>query len=226
MRQILMKKQQWVTVIFEKPDGHRYVRKGVVGETIQTMIPPYDSDFIGYGQCQGIQMCTTCHVIFSSEDYEKFKNLSEYEEDALDKTIDCTKNVKYCNKSNQWVSVIFEKPDGTQIERNIEVGKRIYDAIQCNNPDFPGYGSCDGSAHCTTCHIILSKKTFYKYGEFSNSLIGEDEEDMIVCVTGHTATSRLGCCVKIVPEMDGMIVKLPEQVDSFIEKKMIENKLL
>ncbi|GIY19328.1 adrenodoxin, mitochondrial [Caerostris darwini] len=85
------KKQKWVTVIFEKSDGHRYVRKGVVGETIQTMIPPYDSDFIGYGQCQGIQMCTTCHVIFSSEDYEKFKNLSEYEEDALDKTIDCTK---------------------------------------------------------------------------------------------------------------------------------------
>ncbi|GIY19329.1 adrenodoxin, mitochondrial [Caerostris darwini] len=125
---------------------------------------------------------------------------------------------RYCNKSNQWVSVIFEKPDGTQIERNIEVGKRIYDAIQCNNPDFPGYGSCDGSAHCTTCHVILSKEDFYKYGEFSNSLIGEDEEDMIVCVTGHTATSRLGCCVKIVPEMDGMIVKLPEQVDSLIEK--------
>ncbi len=38
---------------------------------------------------------------------------------------------------------------------------------------------------------------------------GDDENDMLDLAFGLTETSRLGCQVKMSPEIDGIVVKLP-----------------
>ena len=59
----------------------------------------------------------------------------------------------------------------------------------------------------STCHVILEERI---YKTLPNP--EEDEEDMLDLAIGLTKTSRLGCQVIVKPEMDGMIVKLPEEV--------------
>lgn len=52
----------------------------------------------------------------------------------------------------------------------------------------------------------------------------DDENDMLDLAFGLTETSRLGCQIKMTPELDGLVVKLPSmtrnmQASDFTEKK-------
>lgn len=52
----------------------------------------------------------------------------------------------------------------------------------------------------------------------------DDENDMLDLAFGLTETSRLGCQVKMTPELDGLVVTLPSmtrnlQASDFAEKK-------
>jgi 2Fe-2S ferredoxin len=65
-------------------------------------------------------------------------------------------------------------------------------------------GACEGSLACSTCHVIVDKAWYDKLGAAS-----EDEEDMLDLAFGLTHTSRLGCQIRITPELDGLTVRLP-----------------
>lgn len=65
-------------------------------------------------------------------------------------------------------------------------------------------GACEGSLACSTCHLILEPEYYNKLEEPS-----DEENDMLDLAFGLTETSRLGCQVKLAPELDGMTVVIP-----------------
>ncbi|EIJ89549.1 ferredoxin-2, mitochondrial [Nematocida parisii] len=72
------------------------------------------------------------------------------------------------------------------------------------NPTVPLRGACEGSLACTTCHVVLDKSVFKKCGAAS-----EREEDLLDTSKLLTSTSRLGCQVKVIPEMENSIIRIP-----------------
>ena len=77
-------------------------------------------------------------------------------------------------------------------------------------------GACEGSVACSTCHVILEPSVYSALPSAS-----EDEEDMLDMAFGLTPTSRLGCQVKLMPNMDGAMIKLPKATRNFAVDKKI-----
>ena len=65
-------------------------------------------------------------------------------------------------------------------------------------------GACEGSLACSTCHVIVEPDFFERLPEPE-----EEEEDMLDLAFGLTATSRLGCQLRVTEELDGLRVRLP-----------------
>ena len=65
-------------------------------------------------------------------------------------------------------------------------------------------GECGGACACATCHIYVPDEWRGLTGEPS-----EHETMMLEFGTDVDARSRLGCQIKITPEMDGMTVLTP-----------------
>jgi 2Fe-2S ferredoxin len=66
-------------------------------------------------------------------------------------------------------------------------------------------GACEGSLACSTCHVVVDQQWYQKLKKPK-----EDEEDMLDLAFGLTPTSRLGCQIILTNELDGLIVKLPQ----------------
>lgn len=98
--------------------------------------------------------------------------------------------------------MIFELNDGSEKEVEAPIGISVMEIAHKN--DIPLEGACEGSLACSTCHVIVDEEYFDMLDEAS-----EDEEDMLDLAFGLTATSRLGCQIKITEGFDGLKVKLP-----------------
>ena len=98
--------------------------------------------------------------------------------------------------------ITFVEKDGTRREVDAPLGLSILEIAHHNKIDLEG--ACEGSLACSTCHVIVDPAWFGKLGTAT-----EDEEDMLDLAFGLTHTSRLGCQIKITPELDGLVVKLP-----------------
>ncbi|CAL1282353.1 unnamed protein product [Larinioides sclopetarius] len=116
----------------------------------------------------------------------------------------------YCS-NEKWITIIFKKTDGTRVKRKGKAGETLYDVI-CGDPDFPGFGQCQGTQSCSTCHVIFTKEDFTTISKYNSETPGEGDlldeiaNRFALSVAQHrTDTSRLGCCIELVPEMDGMI---------------------
>ncbi|EJK77013.1 hypothetical protein THAOC_01187 [Thalassiosira oceanica] len=71
--------------------------------------------------------------------------------------------------------------------------------------------ACAGIMGCSTCHVIISPEWFSSDGD-ETTKIGppcEAELDMIDLAYETEVTSRLGCQIKLIPELDGLVVLLP-----------------
>ena len=100
--------------------------------------------------------------------------------------------------------VIFELPGGEQREIDAEPGKSLLVAAQQNNIDIEG--ACEGVMACSTCHLIVSEDWFKKLPDAS-----EEEEDMLDLAYGLTKTSRLGCQITVTEDLDGLVLKVPDE---------------
>ena len=78
-----------------------------------------------------------------------------------------------------------------------------------NDLDIDGFGACEGTLACSTCHVIFSEEDFSKIDEEAT----DEELDMLDLAFGLTDTSRLGCQVCMSKALDGVIVKVPEGVN-------------
>ena len=76
--------------------------------------------------------------------------------------------------------------------------------------DIPLEGACEGVTACSTCHCVLEEDFYETLPEAS-----EAEEDMLDQAFGLTATSRLGCQLKVDASYDGITITLPEATRNF-----------
>jgi len=76
------------------------------------------------------------------------------------------------------------------------------------NNDLPGIiGECGGGLACATCHCYVDAGWAAKAGTPTS----QDEIDMLDCTSAEIrSTSRLSCQIVMTPELDGLIVHMPE----------------
>jgi ferredoxin, 2Fe-2S len=65
-------------------------------------------------------------------------------------------------------------------------------------------GECGGALACATCHVFIPLEWSQLTGQVS-----ENEQMMLEFGVDVDERSRLGCQIKVTPEMDGMTVHTP-----------------
>ena len=107
------------------------------------------------------------------------------------------------------ISVTFIQHDGTKVEGKGKEGDNLLDIIVNNDIDIDGFGACEGTLACSTCHVIFKQEDFERLSEEAT----DEELDMLDLAYGLTDTSRLGCQVCITKELSGIEVQLPEGIN-------------
>lgn len=103
----------------------------------------------------------------------------------------------------------FIGSDGSRQEVDAPEGLSVMEVAHRNGIDIEG--ACEGSMACSTCHVIVDDAWFEKL-----DVATEEEEDMLDLAFGLSRTSRLGCQITMTPELDGLVVTLPEQTNNLI----------
>lgn len=110
------------------------------------------------------------------------------------------------------MSVTFVKPDGDKVTVKASQNKSLYDVVVDNDIDIDGFGACEGTLCCTTCHLIFKEDDYKKIVEPS-----DEELDMLDLAYGLTETSRLGCQVFLKKELDPLEVQVPASINDVRE---------
>lgn len=106
----------------------------------------------------------------------------------------------------------FVSPDGKRQEVEAPLGLSVLEIAHKNHIELEG--ACEGSLACSTCHVVVDPAWYGKLGEAT-----EEEEDMLDLAFGLTHTSRLGCQIRMTPELDGLVVTLPEATRNMMVDK-------
>lgn len=104
------------------------------------------------------------------------------------------------------IEVTFVRHDGTRIKAKGKVGESFLDVVVNNDLSLEGYGACEGTLTCSTCHLVFKKEDFEQLPDRPEG----EEGDMLELARGVTDTSRLGCQVFLTENMDGIVVDVPE----------------
>jgi ferredoxin len=100
------------------------------------------------------------------------------------------------------VGVTFVNVDGARVAAAGDAGDRLLEV--CQAAGLPLEGTCEGHMACSTCHVIVAPDWFDRLPPAV-----DDEEDMLDLAAGVTRTSRLACQIRLVPELDGLEVRIP-----------------
>ncbi|XP_018411746.1 PREDICTED: adrenodoxin, mitochondrial [Nanorana parkeri] len=109
--------------------------------------------------------------------------------------------------SDGTVTVKFINRDGCTLVTEGKVGESLLDLVVEKNLDIDGFGACEGTLACSTCHLLFEDHIFQKLES-----VTDEEMDMLDLAYGLTETSRLGCQILLQPFMNGMTVRVPESV--------------
>ncbi|XP_026811654.1 adrenodoxin-like isoform X1 [Rhopalosiphum maidis] len=120
-------------------------------------------------------------------------------------------NMKYMSTVNnkKLIKVTFNKANGDKITAEGKKGDSLLDVIINNNLDFDGYGACEGTLTCSTCHVILDSKDYDALPDKPS----DEELDMLDLAYNLTDTSRLGCQIILEEKLDGLEVNVPATVN-------------
>lgn len=134
------------------------------------------------------------------------------------------------------VEVFFVKADGTKIRGTGKLGDSLLDVVVNNSIDLDGFGACEGTLTCSTCHLIFKQEDFdrlpgkllinidiysIQLNKFTNLISisiqtekpGDEELDMLDLAYELTDTSRLGCQIILTKELDGLEVRVPSTIN-------------
>jgi len=114
-----------------------------------------------------------------------------------------------CNESKSKVSVTFIRQNGDRIPVDAKEGDSLLDVVVNNNVDIDGFGACEGTLSCSTCHLILKQEDYDKIKDKPN----DEELDMLDLAYGLTDTSRLGCQIFLTKQLEGLEIQLPEGIN-------------
>lgn len=110
---------------------------------------------------------------------------------------------------NEEVEVTFVRANGERIKAKGKVGDSLLDVIVNNQIDLEGFGACEGTLTCSTCHLIFSQADFDALPEKP----GDEELDMLDLAYELTDTSRLGCQIVLSKGMQGLEVRVPATIN-------------
>ena len=103
------------------------------------------------------------------------------------------------------ISITFIAPDGTSSVVTANNGDSIMQVAVVNNIDGI-IGECGGSMMCATCHCYVGDDWTGKVGG-----PGSGEAELLECAASEVKpSSRLACQIKVSPELDGLVIHLPE----------------
>lgn len=107
--------------------------------------------------------------------------------------------------SEPMAKITYIENDGT--EHQVEVGNGLTVMEGAIRNMVPGIDAdCGGACACATCHVYVDQAFEAKTGERSSM-----EESMLDFASDVQDNSRLSCQIKVTDELDGLIVRLPEQ---------------
>ncbi len=90
--------------------------------------------------------------------------------------------------------------DGESVQDLVDSSEDLARYFEC---------ACGGNAACSTCHVIVDEASFAKLDPATNA-----EEDMLDHAYGLCSTSRLGCQLTLTPEVEGMVLTVPDGVNN------------
>lgn len=102
------------------------------------------------------------------------------------------------------MQITFLQPDGTARTVTAKPGMNLMETAVGNG--VAGIvGECNGSAACATCHVVLPEAVHARLDPPQ-----DHESDMLdFADSPRQPHSRLGCQVRLTPDMAGMTVTIP-----------------
>ena len=94
--------------------------------------------------------------------------------------------------------------NGAEYDVEVPVGNSVMEGAIDNMIDGI-LAECGGSCTCATCHCYVDEAWLGKVGK-----PGEFEKDLLEMVLEPAPNSRLSCQIKLTPELDGLVVRLPK----------------
>lgn len=103
-------------------------------------------------------------------------------------------------------TIHFVYPDGRTQRIEADDGHSAMMVATINGID-EIVAECGGNAMCATCHVYVDPNWIGELGVVS------DEEDALLdgVAAERSATSRLSCQIKVSPELDGLVLRLPDR---------------
>jgi 2Fe-2S ferredoxin len=102
-------------------------------------------------------------------------------------------------------SITYVHPDGARQVLDVPVGTSVMRAAILNNVDGI-VAECGGEMMCATCHVYVEEPQLDRTPAQS-----DDEKAMLeFTASERRPNSRLSCQLVVTPEMDGLVVHLPE----------------
>ncbi|XP_031638504.1 adrenodoxin-like protein 2, mitochondrial [Contarinia nasturtii] len=156
----------------------------------------------------------------------KLQNVRKFGENALTKVINASSAIterktlsalnhtkgfstSVPNQQKDEIEVFFIRADGTKIRGTGKVGDSLLDVVVNNSIDLEGFGACEGTLTCSTCHLIFKQEDYDKLPEKP----GDEEMDMLDLAYELTDTSRLGCQIILSKDLNGLEVRVPTTIN-------------
>ena len=101
--------------------------------------------------------------------------------------------------------ITYIEHNGTEHTNDVAVGLTVMEGAVNNN--VPGIDAdCGGACACSTCHAYVSPDWVDKLPAREDM-----EEDMLDFAYEPNARSRLTCQIQVTPELDGLVLQIPEK---------------
>lgn len=102
--------------------------------------------------------------------------------------------------------ITYIEHDGTEHVVDVPVGLSVMEGAVTNN--IPGIDAdCGGACACSTCHVYVEPEWLDKLPPKEDM-----ETDMLdFAYEPDEERSRLTCQLKVTPELDGLVVRMPEK---------------
>jgi 2Fe-2S ferredoxin len=101
--------------------------------------------------------------------------------------------------------ITFIEANGTEYVTEAELGSTVMETAIMNG--VPGIiAECGGACTCATCHAYVDESFMEIVGPPSMM-----EEDMLDFAFEVKPNSRLSCQIKVKPELDGLIMRVPSR---------------
>jgi ferredoxin, 2Fe-2S len=103
------------------------------------------------------------------------------------------------------VKVIYIEASGAEHVVDVESGFSAMEGAVRNR--VPGIdGDCGGQAACATCHVFVDAGWMSKTGRACE----KTELPLLELAENATAFSRLACQIKVTPDLEGLVLRMPE----------------